>query len=56
VFLKAKTAGLAKDSMVNCAQILTVDKTRLKKKLGMLDKITLERVNKALCISVNLVL
>jgi mRNA interferase MazF len=54
VFLRAKTAGLSRDSMVNLAQILTVDKSRLKKKLGRLDKTLMAKVGKALCISLDL--
>lgn len=54
VLLKAKTAGLSKDSMVNCAQILTVDKSRLKRKLGKLRQETMIQVEKALCISLEL--
>lgn len=54
VLLKAKTAGLSKDSMVNCAHILTVDKSRLKKKLGQLDTKLMKQVEKALSISLDL--
>jgi mRNA interferase MazF len=53
VLLQAKTAGLPKDSMINCAQILTIDKSRLKKKLGRLDTIRMKQVEKALCISLD---
>ena len=54
VFLKKKTAGLQRDSMVNCAQILTLDKSRLKKRLGKLNDNTMGQVEKALRISLGL--
>ncbi len=54
VFLKRNTAGLSKDSMVNCAQILTVDKSRLKKRLGQLDTKMMRKMEKAICISLDL--
>lgn len=54
VFLKKKTAGLSSDSMVNCAQVLTVDKSRLKKRLGRLDDNSMGQVEKALRISLDL--
>ena len=54
VLLQAKTTGLPKDSMINCAQILTIDKSRLKKKLGQLNTIRMKQVEKALCISLDL--
>ncbi|KPK72893.1 PemK family transcriptional regulator [candidate division WOR_3 bacterium SM23_60] len=54
VLLEAKGAGLSKESMVNCAQLLTVDKSRLRKRLGKLDEKLMERVDKALCVSLAL--
>jgi mRNA interferase MazF len=54
VLLSAKTVGLSKESMVNCAQILTVDKSRLRKRLGTLDERLMERVDRALCVSLAL--
>lgn len=54
VFLKAKSAGLSKNSMINLAQILTVDKSRLQKKLGQLTGKQMAEVDKALCISLGL--
>ncbi len=54
IFLKKKTAGLSSDSMVNCAQVLTVDKSRLKKRLGRLDDNCMGQVEKALRISLGL--
>ena len=54
VFLKKKTAGLPNDSMINCAQILTVDKSRLKRRLGILDEASMFRVERALSVSLGL--
>lgn len=54
VLVKKKSAGLSQDSMVNCAQLLTVDKKRLKRKLGTLDEKLMKRVDTALCISLGL--
>jgi len=51
VFLPSKTAGLHRDSMVNLAQLLTVDKSRLIKKMGALTRELLEQVNNAIRIS-----
>lgn len=54
VFLPKRTVGLSKDSMVNLAQILTVDKMRLRKKLGKLSTKLMTRVDVALKISLDL--
>jgi len=54
VLLKARASGLKKDSMVNLAQILTLDKNRLKKKLGSLDKGLMRKIDRALCVSLDL--
>ena len=54
VFLKATSAGLSKNSMINLAQILTVDKSRLHKKLGQLTGKQMAKVDKALHISLGL--
>ena len=48
-------AGLDKDSAVMLNQLRTVDKTRLGKKLGMLDADTMGKVDLALQISLGLV-
>lgn len=52
--LLAKNIGLEKPSMVNTAQLLTVDKTRLIKKLGALDPTQMTQVDQALKVSVGL--
>lgn len=54
VFLPGKNVGLSKDSMVNLAQILTIDKMRLLKKLGKLSEKLASRVEVALKISLDL--
>jgi mRNA interferase MazF len=54
VLLPKGSAGLDKDSMVNLAQLLTVDKTRLMRKLGELDAKQLTQTNESLKISLSL--
>lgn len=54
VVVRARTCGLPHDSMVNMAQVLTIDKARLIKKLGELTPEQLEAVNRALRISLDL--
>jgi mRNA interferase MazF len=51
VFMSAKTFGLSKDSMVNLAQLLTVDKSRLMKRIGALSAELINRVDEAIKIS-----
>ncbi|MDR1138709.1 MAG: type II toxin-antitoxin system PemK/MazF family toxin [Clostridiales bacterium] len=46
--------GLPKDSVVLLEQIRTVDKRRLKDKVGCLDQIYLNKVDKALIVSLGL--
>ena len=55
VLLQANAAGLKKDSMVNLAQILTIDKSRLRRKISTLDKKIMQKVDRALCVSLDLV-
>lgn len=47
-------AGLAKDSVVLLEQIRTIDKKRLKEKMGHLDESTMKNVNSALEVSFGL--
>jgi mRNA interferase MazF len=54
VVIRARTCGLPADSMVNMAQVLTIDKARLIKKLGELVPEQLAAVNRALRISLDL--
>ncbi len=49
--LSATQFGLSKDSVVLLEQIRTIDKKRLKEKIGSLSSVTMERVNNALAIS-----
>ena len=50
--LSAQSSGLPKDSIVLLEQIRTLDKTRLKKKIGTLSEKTLKKVDRALLVSV----
>ena len=43
--------GLPKDSVILLEQIRTLDKRRLKEKIGILDEETLQKVDKAILIS-----
>ncbi|MBI1892726.1 MAG: type II toxin-antitoxin system PemK/MazF family toxin [Candidatus Rokubacteria bacterium] len=52
--LKRGDAGLTKPSMVNLAQILTVDKTRLRRRVGRLSADQMSRVDAALKVSLEL--
>ena len=49
--LSASTYGLEKDSVILLEQIRTLDKSRLEKKIGVLDYKTMQNVNQALLIS-----
>lgn len=44
-------AGLSKDSVVLLEQIRTIDKKRLKEKMGHLDEVTMDSVDNAIQIS-----
>ena len=50
----ADNYGLAKDSVILLEQIRTIDKKRLKEKMGALDTVSMDRVNKALTVSFGL--
>lgn len=52
--VNASGCGLAKDSIVLLEQVRTIDKQRLKEKMGTLDVISMDRVNKALTVSFGL--
>lgn len=54
ILLPRAAAGLDRQSMVNTAQLLTVDKTRLIRKLGVLNQAQVTQVDQALKISVGL--
>ena len=52
--VRGGTCGLAKDSVVLLEQIRTLDKKRLKEKMGTLDVSSMSAVNSALSISFGL--
>lgn len=51
ICLDANTFGLSKNSIILLEQIRTIDKLRLKEKIGELDKIKMKEVDRALLIS-----
>ena len=48
------SSGLTKDSIVLLEQVRTIDKRRLKEKMGALNAVEMNRVNQALSISFGL--
>ncbi len=52
--LRANGSGLAKDSVVLLEQIRTLDKKRLKEKMGFLDNSYMNKINEALSVSFGL--
>ncbi|WBY63418.1 MAG: mRNA interferase [Thermocaproicibacter melissae] len=54
IFVNAKTSGLAKDSIVLLEQVRTIDKHRLKERMGSLDSKAMSEVDKALSVSFGL--
>ena len=50
----AEKVGLQKDSVILLEQIRTIDKRRLKEKMGHLDTVMMDRVNTAIAISFGL--
>ena len=54
VNINSEEYGLNKDSVILLEQIRTIDKSRLKEKIGRLSKNDLEEINKALLISLGL--
>ena len=53
VILDQSEGGLKKKSMVNLAQILTVDRSRLKRRLGAIRTQSLEAVDRSIRISLD---
>lgn len=53
--IKANEYGLQKDSVVLLEQIRTIDKKRIKDKIGRLDSPLMEKVNEALSVSFGLI-
>lgn len=54
ISLNAENSGLARDSVVLLEQIRTIDKRRLKERMGRLDDHSMSLVNEALSISFGL--
>lgn len=54
IFVKARKGGLENDSIILTQQIRCIDKSRLIKKLGGLDKNTIKQVDQALKITIGL--
>ena len=52
--LEAKSYGLTRDSVVLLEQIRTIDKRRLKERMGKLDVSLMNRVNNAIAVSFGL--
>jgi mRNA interferase MazF len=50
----ARDCGLAKDSVVLLEQVRTLDKRRLKERMGSLDNLDMSKVNQALTVSFGL--
>ena len=53
--LSAEIYGLPKDSVVLLEQVRTLDKRRLKEKIGIIDEIKMQKISGALLISLGLV-
>ncbi len=52
--LSARNYGLSRDSVVLLEQIRTLDKSRLRERMGQLDGATMDRVNSAIAVSFGL--
>ncbi|MGN0443584.1 MAG: type II toxin-antitoxin system PemK/MazF family toxin [Acutalibacteraceae bacterium] len=52
--VNARECGLSKDSIVLLEQVRTIDKQRLKEKMGNLDEKDMSRIDKALSVSFGL--
>jgi mRNA interferase MazF len=52
--LGARSYGLSKDSVILLEQIRTIDKTRLREKMGRLDDSLMQRVDNAIAVSFGL--
>lgn len=53
--LSSREYGLEKDSVVLLEQIRTIDKSRLKEKIGELNNFTMAKVNRAMMISLGVI-
>ena len=54
ITLSARGCGLSRDSVILLEQIRTIDKSRLRERMGRLDDITMQAVNNAISISFGL--
>ena len=54
ISVDADNCGLAKDSIVLLEQVRTIDKQRLKERMGVLDNGAMDKVDKALTVSFGL--
>lgn len=54
ICVEAEGSGLQKNSIVLLEQVRTIDKRRLKEKMGNLDLLSMDRVDKALSVSFGL--
>ena len=52
--LSARSYGLSRDSVILLEQIRTLDKSRLRERMGQLDAPTMDRVNSAIAVSFGL--
>lgn len=52
--LPSMNCGLSRDSVVLLEQVRTIDKKRLKERMGLLDEASMNEINKALSISFGL--
>ena len=52
--VNADGCGLAKDSIVLLEQVRTIDKRRLKERMGNLDDVDMDRIDRALSVSFGL--
>ncbi|MBQ8539522.1 MAG: type II toxin-antitoxin system PemK/MazF family toxin [Ruminococcus sp.] len=55
IAIGASTSGLAKDSVVLLEQVRTIDKKRLKEKMGTIDDNSMREINNAISVSFGLV-
>ena len=52
--LSASRCGLSRDSVILLEQIRTIDKSRLRERMGRLDEATMQQVNSAISVSFGL--
>ena len=52
--LQAQSVGLSRDSVILLEQIRTIDKSRLREKMGRLDENTMSKVDSAIAVSFGL--